>query len=111
MSGVMLKKETLPAGVTEGTRDAWDRLVMLSQGTMAHIARRHPELDGCEMAIVTAIENASFRVPGRTKGREILYAANLGPAAWLAIVVAYDRRGKGRVITAYGSSKGPGAKI
>lgn len=106
----MLNRATLPAGIVEATRDRWQRLVLLPADTMAHVARRHPELDGCELAIVTAIENASFRCRGRVKGREVLYAANLGPAAWLAVVVAYDKSGKGRVITAYGSSKGPGAQ-
>lgn len=73
---------------------------------MQHIARGHPEMEGCELAIVTAIENATERCRGRQPGREILFAPNLGPAAWLAVVVAYAD-GRGEVVTAYGHAKGP----
>lgn len=74
---------------------------------MGHIARRHPELDGCELAIRTAVENATFRCRGRTPDREVLYAPNLGPTAWLAVVVAYGEGGDGEVITAFASKRGP----
>lgn len=73
---------------------------------MHHIARRHPEMDGCELAITTAIESATDRCVGGQDGREILYAPNLGPAKWLAVVVAYTQD-RGEVITAYGHAKGP----
>ena len=79
---------------------------MLHVATMRHIARRHPELDGCELAVTTAIENAAFRCRTKAEGRELLFAENLGPAAWLAVVVAYGPAG-GHVITAYGSKRGP----
>jgi hypothetical protein len=73
---------------------------------MYHVARRHPELDGCELAITTAIETALARCRGHQRDREVLYAPNLGPAAWLAVVVAYDG-GVGKVVTAFGSKRGP----
>ena len=73
---------------------------------MLHVARRHPELDGCDLAIVTAVETAIVRCRGNGQGHEVLYAPNLGPAAWLAVVVAYDGK-RGNVITAFGSKKGP----
>jgi hypothetical protein len=102
----MLKRAILPAGILEATRDSLGRPVWLPERAMRHIARRHPEMDGCELAIVTAIENATERCEGRQPGREILYAPNLGPARWLAVVVAYTA-GCGEVVTAYGHPKGP----
>jgi hypothetical protein len=73
---------------------------------MRHIARRHPELDGCELAVTTAVENASFRCRTQDPSREVLYAPGLGPAAWLVVVVAYGEAG-GHVVTAYGNKRGP----
>jgi len=102
----MLKKQDLPPDVLEGTRDPWGRTVRLKESAMRHIAKRHPELEGCEMPITTAVENAFERSRTRHDGREILWAANLGPAAWLAVVIAYDGE-IGEVITAYGNKKGP----
>lgn len=102
----VLKKQDLPRGALEATHDRQGRPVVLRKSAMAHIAWRHPELAGCEVAITTAVENAEFRCRSKVKGREILYAANLGPARWLVVVVAYDDHG-GSIITAYGSKRGP----
>lgn len=78
---------------------------------MRHIERGHPEMRGCELAIATAIENAVDRCRGKKKGRfvknrEVLFARNLGPGNWLAVVVAYGGQ-KGEVITAYADRNGP----
>jgi hypothetical protein len=102
----VLKRTVLPPGVLEATRDSCGRPVLLRKAAMMHIARRHREMEGCELAIATAIENATERCHGRQPGREILYAPNLGPARWLAVVVAYVD-GRGEVVTAYGHAKGP----
>jgi hypothetical protein len=102
----MVRKSQLAPGVLEATRDRWGRVVVLTQAAMDHIERRHPEMAGCELAITTAVENASFRCGGKQEGREMLYAANLGPAAWLAVVVAYSEN-RGVVVTAFGCKGGP----
>lgn len=102
----MLRRQNLPVGVVEAARDPWGRIVMLSKSAMQHIAEGHQELSGCEVPIAAAIENAASRRRGKKGGREILYARNLGPTAWLAIVVAYEGS-EGWVITAYGDKKGP----
>jgi len=102
----VLKKADLPPGVLESTRDPWGRVVHLREDAMRHIEKGHPELAGCDVAITTAVENAACRCRGKQRGREVLYAENLGPAEWIAIVVAFDRR-VGEVITAYGSKRGP----
>jgi hypothetical protein len=96
----------LPDGVVEATHDQCGRLVLLRRSAMAHIVSGHPELDGHELAIVTAVENGTiFR--GNKRGREIIYAPDLGPAPFLAVVVAYDGQGRGRVITAFGARRVP----
>lgn len=92
-------------------KDRCARLVVLTESRMRHIAKRHPELDGCHMAIQTAIEGATERLPGRGAADdgelvEKLFGHNLGPAEWLVVVVAYEGN-TGRVLTAYGSKKGP----
>ena len=102
----MLKKQQLPPGTVEATKDRQGRVVLISSEAMRHIARGHPELDGCELAIATAIETAFARCRGRQRNREVLYAPNLGPTAWLAVVVAYDGQ-RGHVVTAFGSKAGP----
>jgi hypothetical protein len=102
----VIKRDELPSGVVEATRDRWHRIVLLHAVTMEHVARRHPELDGCELAVTTAVENAEFRCRTQDPSREVLYAPGLGPAAWLVVVVAYDEAG-GHVVTAYGNKRGP----
>lgn len=107
----MLKKATLPAGVTEAARDRLGRTVFLSDEAMEHIEKGHPELAGCELAIARAIEVSSDRCRGRKggeliEGREVLFAPRLGPGQWLAVVVAYDGS-EGQVITAYADKNGP----
>jgi hypothetical protein len=102
----MLQRNRLPKGVIEATRDPWGRVVVLPEKSMGHIARNHRELDGCELAIITAVENASARCRSKRPGREELFAPNLGPTAWLRVIVAYDGH-RGHVITAYGCKDGP----
>lgn len=69
---MVLKRKDLPPGVLEATRDPYGRLVVLSRAAMDHIVRRHRELDGCELAITTAIENAAFCCEGNAENREVL---------------------------------------
>lgn len=107
----MLRKTALPAGVMEAARDRGGRMVFLSEEAMEHIEKGHPEMRGCELAIVTAIETATIRCHGRkrgkvVKGREKLYAPKLGPGEWLAVVVAYEGD-TGQVVTAYADKNGP----
>jgi hypothetical protein len=96
----------MPTGVVEATHDRKGRVVLLSENAMEHIERRHPELRGGELAIVTAIETAWIRCRTSKTNREKLYAHNLGPGEWLAVVVAYSGD-RGHVITAYADKRGP----
>jgi hypothetical protein len=74
---------------------------------MDHIASRHPEVRADD--VLAAIERARQRTRARTVGgeeRETLWAEEVGPNRWLAVVVAYAGR-TGRVVTAYGTNRGP----
>lgn len=88
-------------------RDRQGRTVRITDSSMHHIVQGHPELDGHELAISTAIETATVRCRGRRNGREVHgrevhFAQGLGRAAWLAVVIQYDGM-QGEVITATGS--------
>jgi hypothetical protein len=86
----MLPKPQLPPGVLEATRDRKGRWVTLSESAMRHIEKGHREMRGAELMILTAVEEAWIRTKAAKADREMLYARNLGPAAWLVVVVAYS---------------------
>jgi hypothetical protein len=101
----MLRRTPLPPGVLEAARDRKGRRVSLSEKAMRHIEEGHREMRGAELMILSAIEEAWIRTRAQ-KNREKFYARNLGPAAWLVVVVAFSG-GEGRVITAYPDKRGP----
>lgn len=100
-------RNTPPPGVKATATDRLGRKVDLTEEGWGHILQGHPEMEDLEMAVTTAIATACDRIDGNKPGRDCLYAQNLGPARWLVVVVAYDTKGRGRVITAYPSNKGP----
>ena len=102
-----------PAGQKFVTKDRWRRTVCLSERAMGHIVGEHRELDGHELLIQTAVEEADVRTRGRKDGaevhdREVLWVRNIGPAQWFRVVVRYEGS-LGRVITAYADPDGPEA--
>jgi hypothetical protein len=97
-----------PPDSTEATRvDARGRVVVVTTARLEHIAMRHPEVRSDD--VLAAIERARQRTRGATVGgedRETLWAEKVGRNRWLAVVVAYVGR-TGRVVTAYGTNRGP----
>src|SRR3954447_25370532 len=89
----------LPAGVVEAIRDRAGRVVLLEESAMAHIEVRHPEMRGLELAIARTIE-VGVRCRTPKHAREKIYAPELGPGRWLAVVVAYENE-IGQVVTAF----------
>lgn len=87
-------------------RDRQGRKVALTDVRWTHIVEGHPELDVHKRAVLRAIATADRSRPGRFPGSIVLYARNLGPARFLAVVVAYDE-GNGTVLTAYPQSNEP----
>lgn len=106
-------RKHLPEGVLCVAVDRLRRTVHVTEDTMRHIVKGHPEMDGCEQAIKAAIESAYDRYRGRVDGRivedrEVLYGQNLGPMprCWLKVVVRYDLT-PAEVVTAFPSRTGP----
>lgn len=79
---------------------------MLTQERWDHILDGHSELDGLEPAIMRVVEDADITVDGNDPGTKKLYKRGLGPARYLAVVVAYSGM-TGAVRTAHPLSKEP----
>lgn len=98
-----------PPKLVASTKDPLGRTVVLTEYTWwSHILdpKGHPELEGLEMAVMRVVEDADHTCDGNFPGAKAFYKRNLGPARYLAVVVAYDGQ-IGRVITAYPCSKEP----
>lgn len=94
------------AGVDETIRDYRGREVRLTEERWRHIVAGHPEMDGLELAVKRVVESPDKRHDGKRPSTEVLYRRNLGPAKWLAVVVAYGED-RGEVLTAYPRTKDP----
>jgi hypothetical protein len=86
-------------------QDRLGRIVVLERDRWEHV-QEHEQLDGHELAVMRAVEQADRSRAGSFPGSEVIYGRGLGPARWLAVVVEYDGL-KGRVITAYPYNKEP----
>jgi hypothetical protein len=93
--------------VERSVRDRAGRTVLLTEERVRHIVRRHPILDGHELAITRAVEDADTTCRGNMPDTEVHWRHDLGPAAWLAVVVAYDHQGRGIIRTAFPSRRPP----
>jgi hypothetical protein len=62
---------------------------------------------GLDLAVQRAVENASTSREGNRAGVVRYFGRNLGPAKWLIVVVAYDSKGRGNILTAYPQAKDP----
>ena len=92
---------TPPPNLIGAVIDKAGRRVTLSRDLWENIlTKRLGKLDGLELAVMRAIETADVTRTGNIPGREVHYARDLGPARWMAVVVAYSGL-KGTVITAY----------
>ncbi len=74
-----------------------------------HIVKGHPAMEGLEMAVKRTLENADEIGRGNGPNIAIIYGRNLGPARWLAVVVAYEEHNAGFILTAYPQNKDPKA--
>jgi sarcosine oxidase gamma subunit len=96
-----------PPDILAATHDALGRLVVLTQERWeGHILVGHSDMEGLELAVMRAIENADRTRPGKRPGRQELYAQGLGPARWLVVVVDYSDT-PAWVVTAHPMSKDP----
>jgi hypothetical protein len=103
------KRRNLPPGVLDLITDHVRREVTLTEARWRHIVKGHPAMEGLELAVKRAVENADQKSRGNGENIEVLYGKNLGPARWLAVVVAYDGA-RGDILTAYPQTKDPDPK-
>jgi hypothetical protein len=105
------RKPKLPPGVYGVARDRWGRTVTLTEKIRVKIVSKHKELDGRELAILTAVEQAEHRTQGKKAGklvqdREVLWASGLGDGRWLRVVVRYKQKA-GTILSAYAGNRDP----
>jgi hypothetical protein len=88
-------------------RDPQDRDVLLEVERWEHIVDGHPELDHLQEEVLRAVESPTEIMSGRMADEEWFYLEGAGPSRWLKVVVVFDRRGSGRIITAFGRRRKP----
>src|SRR5215208_3752208 len=82
------------------TSDPNGRAVELTLQRWSHIAEGHPELHVTPTAILSIVAEPDRHTGGRRAGEEWFYGRDIGPSAWLRVVVHYERD-RGRIITAF----------
>jgi hypothetical protein len=80
--------------------DPSGRRVVLDERGWKHITEEHPELSAHQAAIGRAVEESTFRHPGRRRNEEWFYFEGGGPSQFLKVVVRYSA-GQGRIVTAF----------
>ena len=88
-------------------RDPQDRDILLDVERWEHIVDGHPELGDMQEEILRAVESPTEILSGRMADEEWFYLEGAGPSRWLKVVVVFDRRGSGRIITAFGRRRKP----
>lgn len=88
------------AGVVWEVADPDGREVVLTTTRWAHVLSRHPYLDVGPEVILDTVAGPNARAPGRRPSEEWFYRRNVGPSAWIRVVVHYEK-GKGRIVTAF----------
>lgn len=85
--------------------DTLGREILVTTERLGHVRERHPEV--AEDDVVVAIVQADRRTRPQPGRRERLWAAGVGPARYLVVVVEFETANAGRLVTAFASSKGP----
>lgn len=87
--------------VVFAVRDPRGRLVVLTRPRLEHIRSEHTEMSELLPELLRAIQDPTDVRAGWASDEEWYYLASAGPSAWIKVVVAFDRRGTGRIITAF----------
>jgi hypothetical protein len=103
---VRLRSKPPPPGVLWIAKDRLGRSITLTEERWLHIVEGHPAMDGFGLAVKGALEKADETGTGNMPNSEVIYGRELGPARWLAVVVACDGDA-GFILTAYPQAKDP----
>ncbi len=87
--------------------DPLGRTVHLTPKTWNHIAYGHPQISSNLDDVMRAVEAPTKLSLGRTPDEAWFYLEGIGPSKWLKVVVAYDEKSTGKVITAFPTRKDP----
>lgn len=82
------------------------RRVDLTAEQWDHIQRRHPELGDDYGLLMEIVGHPDHRSVDPIRGRERFWQRNVGPSAWLRVVVDFALE-PGEVVTAFPSRKTP----
>ena len=90
------------------TTDASGRAVELDGSLWAEkIVRSHPEMACCREEVLAVVTRPDHEGPDPAfAARRRCYGRGVGPSEWLMVVVSYEQT-PARVITAFGTRKGP----
>lgn len=82
------------------------RRVRLEENAVQHILANHRELEPHIHEIIAIVVQPDHHEFDPIGGRERYYGRGIGPSDWLVVVVDFGTE-PARVVTAYGTRKGP----
>ena len=82
------------------TVDPDGREVVLEPAGWSHVLRRHAYIDVTPEELVDTVARPDARREGRDAGEVWFYRRDLGPSAWIRVVVHYEH-GRGLILTAF----------
>lgn len=89
------------------TLDPLGRKVSLPTRSWNHIAYGHPQISSNRDDVIRAIKAPTIWCPGHKPDQAWFYLEGIGPSKWLKVVVAYDEKSTGKVITAFPTRRDP----
>lgn len=92
---------------TQKIRDPQGRDVLLSPERWQHIISAHPEIEIYAKEIRRAVESPTTVLAGREPDEEWLYLEGAGPSRWLKVIVVFDSKDRGRIITSFARRRKP----
>ena len=98
-------QQKIPEDLVATGTDTRRRAVQVTQRSLDHIAEEHPEVRREDIMLAIACADRRTRSK-RGRGREMLWARNVGRWRYLVVVVAYSGT-TGTVITAYPPRREP----
>jgi hypothetical protein len=92
---------------TETMLDPQGRTVRLTPRRWDHIVYGHPRLLPHRADVIRAVTAPTEWLEEPRPGQAWYYLSGVGPSKWLKVVVAYDEKSTGSVITAFPRRRKP----
>jgi len=91
----------------ETTQDPLGRTVHLKLERWEHIAFGHSPVATLRAEVMRAVREPTKWIDEKRPGEGWFYLGGVGPSCWLKVVVAYDDKSVGNVITAFPRRRHP----